>query len=332
MQMDLFTRFLTNDQSQVSNTVEIWESIPKYFFTARQVEKLRAADGSAKPYRWSFTYNGQPCMVRVQPAYIDEEGGASRAYFPSVTEELVEEALKKILTMQNMGMHDVEKSETWVRFTLRMIQRELKARNKSRSIAQIKHAIDVMSSCVLTVLVNDKEVWRGAILQDLVTVDRSDYLADIEAHHVARLPLFITNAINKLEYRQFNYDRLMGCKEQLSRWIYKRLINRYKQASVRDGYHFMYSDLLHSGLLQQASDDKNRSKVRSALNELEKCHVVLSWREEVVKDGKKIVDAKYVVTAHPDFTREQKASNKRQSDDRLTARKQGVLSAVDKPS
>ena len=40
-QYDLFSRFVTNDPSEVSNTVEFWESIPKYFFTPQQVEKLR---------------------------------------------------------------------------------------------------------------------------------------------------------------------------------------------------------------------------------------------------------------------------------------------------
>jgi len=30
-QYDLFSQFVTNDESEVSNTVEVWESIPKYF-------------------------------------------------------------------------------------------------------------------------------------------------------------------------------------------------------------------------------------------------------------------------------------------------------------
>ena len=52
LQLDLFSQFVTNDQSQVSNTIELWERIPKYFFTAKQVEKLRTIDGLAEPYEW----------------------------------------------------------------------------------------------------------------------------------------------------------------------------------------------------------------------------------------------------------------------------------------
>lgn len=329
VQMDLFSSFLSNDSSKVSNTVEIWESIPKYFFTTRQVEKLRSADGSAKPYKWPFTYQDKPCTVRIQPAYIDDADGVARAYFPSVTEELVEEALKKILTMQSMGLHDLERTQTWVRFTLRMLQKELKERGKSRSIKEIKQAIEIMNRCVLSVYIGKKEVWSGAILQDLVTVDREEYLADTEAHHVARLPLFITNAINQLEYRQYNYDRLMSCKEQLTRWIYKRLINRFRQASMFTEYHFMYTDLQNSGLLQQIDARRNRRKIRSSLEELKTHNVLISWCEDVVKDSRKIIDAKYTLIAHQEFITEQKAANKRQKDNQSKAKQHRIPNSVD---
>ena len=144
-----------------------------------------------------------------------------------MTEEVVEEAIKKIFSDQNCGMHNVNKSESWVRFSLRMIYAELKKVGKTRNITEIKQAIEVMSSCLITLYQNNKEVWKGAVLQDLVTVGRKDYIANTESSHIARLPLFISDSINKLEYRQFNYQRLMNCKNQLSRWIYKKLINNY---------------------------------------------------------------------------------------------------------
>ena len=58
LQLDLFSHFVTNDLSQVSNTVELWERIPKYFFTTKQAEKLRTIDGLAKPYKWTYKENG----------------------------------------------------------------------------------------------------------------------------------------------------------------------------------------------------------------------------------------------------------------------------------
>jgi len=314
VQFDLFKSFLTNDENEVSNAIEMWETIPKYFFTPQQVKKLRTSDGLANPFKWEFNYKGMSSAAVIQPALIEQEDGSYLAFFPSVTEELVEEALKKILADQNHGIHDVDNVETWVRFSLRMVQRELKARGRTRSNPEVKHAIEVMSKCNISFQQNGKEVWNGTILQDLVTVGREDYLADADSHHAARLPLFITRSINKLDYRQFNYGRLMGCNQQLSRWIYKKLIHRFKQASLTTQYHFSFSSLANeSGLLQQASDTKNRQKVIDALDELKSCGVLYGYKIEQKKEGRAVTDVVYHVAPASEFIAEQKAANKRAS-------------------
>ena len=315
VQLDLFSQFVTNDKSEVSNTVEMWESIPKYFFTPKQVSKLRTIDGLAKPYQWNYQYKDTHCSVKIQPALIEQRDGSYKAYFPGATEELVEEALKKILTVQNYGIHDVSNVETWVKFTLRMVQKELKIRGRCRNIREIKLAIEVMSSCIMTLYKGNKEIWKGAILQDLVTVGRDEYLANTDSHHVGRLPLFISHAINNLEYRQFNYDRLMSCDEQLTRWIYKRLVSRFKQASFITQYSFMYSDIKQaSGLLQQERERDNRTKVISAFEELKEKGVILNYDVDERKKGRAVIEIKYTVKAAVDFIKEQKASNKRAND------------------
>ncbi len=319
IQYDIFSQFITNDEKSVSNTVELWECIPKYFFTPAQVEKLRTPTGHADPYKWDYVYNDIHFSVKIQPALIEQEDGSYKAFFPGTTEELVEEVLKKILTDQRCGFHDPDNQETWIRFSLRMIGRELKLMGRERNISQIKQAIEVMSSCILTLYKEGKEIWKGPILQDLVTVGREEYLADTDSHHMARLPLFISHSINKLEYRQFNYSRLMDCNEQLTRWIYKQLINRYRQANFLNDYHFMYSTIAkNSGLLQQITDRKNRQKLISALMELQEKKVISSYKEEFKMEDKKISDVKYTVAATSEFISEQKAANKRFQDSMQT--------------
>lgn len=324
VQYELFGRFVTNDDNKVSNTVEVWESIPKYFFTPRQVAKLRTATGHADPYKWEFMRDQVPCMVKIHPALIEQEDGTYKAFFPSVTEEFIEESLKKILADQQYGLHNEKELETWVRFTLRMIQKELKNKGRSRSINEIKHAIELMSSCLLIYYENGKEMWRGNILQDLVTIGRKEYLADSDAHHVARMPLFISLGISKMQFRQFNYPRFMGCKGQLSRWIFKKLIHRYRQASLINSYHFMYTGLKDSGLLQQSKEDKNRVKAEQALDELVKKGVLIRWKKDERKEGRCIIDVKYTVYPSSDFVAEQKAANKRKSDQHTQVLEAGV--------
>ena len=310
IQYDLFSQFLTNDPDSVSNTVELWESIPKYFFTPAQVEKLRTLTGHADPYEQPYSYKDMDCIVTIQPALIKQKDGSYKAFFPSVTEELIEESLKKILTDQNYGIHDPYKTETWVKFSLYMVQKELKKRNKSRNLDQIKAAIQIMSQCIIMISKGKKEIWKGAILQDLVTVDREEYIEDTGALHAARLPLFISHAIDKLEYRQFNIDRHMQLKTQLSRWLYKRFVHRYKQASMIDTYHFMYSTVkAESRYLEGKTERNNRKKMLDALEELKGQGILMSYEVRETKEGRKIIDVKYTVTASLDFRTEQKAAN-----------------------
>ncbi len=118
VQYDLFTQFITNNIADTSNAVEIWDSIPKYFMTSAQTKKRRTKHGHADPIKWNYTYRDQEFTVTIQPALIEQEDGSYKAFFPSSTEELVEESLKKILSDQTYGLHDVANTETWVRFTL----------------------------------------------------------------------------------------------------------------------------------------------------------------------------------------------------------------------
>lgn len=321
IQYDLFTQFLVNESGQtaVSNTVEFWEHIPKYFFTPSTIKKLRTKEGHADPFKWEYTFKDKLYSVKIQPALIEDKkhSGKYMAYFPSVTEELVEEALKKIFTDQNFGQHNAKKKESWVRFTLSMIHKELKNKGRERNRSQIKHAIDVMSSCVITLYEESEEIWKGSILQDLVTVGRKEYLADTDAHHVARLPLFVSLAINNIGYRQYNYERLMGCSGQLARWIYKHLVHHYIHANHINDYHISYENMVKSSaLLQQSTIARNRAKIFEALDELKESSVIREYEETPKRDGRKIISAVYTLRPTHVFVSEQKAANKRRKDDK----------------
>jgi hypothetical protein len=313
LQFDLFGEFVANDKSKVSNTIEIWERIPKYFPT-RSLNNLRPEKGHPDPYEWEYIEDNHKYTIVIQPALI-KKNGLYKAYFPGVTEELIEEALKKILADQNYGVHDPENAETWVKFSLSMLSRELNARSCSRSRLEIKHAIAVMSGCIMHFYIDGEEFWKGAILQDLVTVGRKDYLSDSDVQHTARFPIFISHAINCLDYRQFNYDRLMKCNSPLSRWVYKKLIHKFTYANYITGnsHHFMYSDIKNSGLIQQARECDNRRKVKDALNELVSQKVLSKYEIDEHRKGREVINVKYTVFATSEFVTEQKAASKRKN-------------------
>jgi len=331
LEHELFSDFLMTGENELSNTVDLWESIPKYFLSPQEQKTLRTAEGLAKPYSQAYTLrgpNGEPLFynVTIQPALIEQDDGDYKAFFPGKSEEIIEEVLKKIFTEQDLGIHDTKNTESWVKFSYCMIDKELRKNNCSRTFKQIKQSLEIMSKCILTVSDANEEIYTGAILQDYCSVDRSKYLIDTDALHVARLSLFISRAVNTFQFRQYNYKRLMSCKEQLSQWLLRRLINRFTYASIITSHHFLFSTIKQeSSLLRAKLGSDNRKKVIKALNELKATGAISTYELEEKMDGRKIVDIKYTVTPTQEFIQEQKAANKRHSLIQETAAKKGIL-------
>ena len=85
----------------------------------------------------------------------------------------------------------------------------------------------------------------------------------------------------------------------------------------------MYSTVkAESRYLEGKTEYDNRKKMRNALEELKGRGVLMAYEVQKVKEGRKIIDVKYTVTASLDFRTEQKAAN--------AAQKKRQLALVDK--
>ena len=129
VQFDLFGQFVSNDLADVSNSVEYWEQIPKYFLTPAQQKKLRTPEGLAGLYTHEYSLRDKqgrylPYTVEIQPALIKQPDGSSKAFFPGKAEEQIEEVLKKIFSDQQFGLHAPDILESWVKFSYSMIRTE----------------------------------------------------------------------------------------------------------------------------------------------------------------------------------------------------------------
>ena len=108
-QLDLFQNFLCNTEregDQLSNSIDLWDSIPRYSISRQAMAKLRTAEGFLDLHELTFNYKGNRLKVIIQPARIREEDGRTVDYYPSASEELVEDALRKIAAEQQRGFFD----------------------------------------------------------------------------------------------------------------------------------------------------------------------------------------------------------------------------------
>jgi len=314
VQYDLFSKFLGDDDG-LSNTVELWDWIPKYSVSKRQQNILRNIDKRLPILKYQFEYKNVPCEIVVQPASVKQPDGSFIDYYPSAREEIIEDVLRKIFTDQQYGIHDQKERDSWVKFSLHMIYKELKKRKKTLNKNEISEALEILSSSVIKLYINDKLFYSSAVLSDMVRIGHDEYMEDRDNSWAARLPSILSTSLENITYRQYDYALGMSMKNHLSRWLHKLLSHKYVYADFSTPYKILYSEIYkNSGILSGTGTPKDRrNKVTLSLEELKALKVILNYTENRVIGYKgKIENIEYILMAHPNFVRSIKAANKRQ--------------------
>ncbi len=313
-QLQLFRTFFGPSET-LSNTIDLWDAIPKYAVSLRRQAELRDASGRLPVYRQPFSYAHKVFELAIQPAAVGGPLAPDVDYFPSADDELVEDVLRKLFVDQHRSSHDPERLASWVSFTLQQVSRELMARGHTRSLDEIKHSLAVLSRTQLMVYGNGRKapIYETSILIELVRIERKEYLDDPGAMWRVRFPLLLSESINEQKYRQLNYGVLMALPSQLSRWLHKRLSHNYTNASMVCPYTILLSTVARdSGLLGNQRKTRAASAVARAFDALVAHGVLSRWTAEPQRVGpNEPLDLKYTLYPDLQFIAEMKAANAR---------------------
>jgi len=297
---------------------------------------MRSAEGYLPKTRRRFDYLGRAFIVEIRPARITDQEGKEREYYPSVREELVEDALRKIAAEQNHGFYEELSGgqRSGVVFSIYMLRKELARRGHTVSYQQARESLYILSDAKIEILSADGAcVIRSSVLPTLAGVSRTELQTDAKARWYADFCPLVTDSIRALTYRQYDYETMMQHSSQVGRWLHKRLAHNYVNASLMTPYTFLFSSVRRdSGLLGEDPGhaepkapqryQRDRDAIRSldlAIEELRERRVLLSCEREEQKGARgRLTDVKYKVLAHPDFVKQVKAANKRLSDARRT--------------
>lgn len=315
-QLSLFQNVLgPNNGEDQSNVLMFWDSVPKYGVSRQMQARMRDEAGKLPTITHEFHYENEPCSVEITPAYIyDPKLNTDIAYYPSVTEELIEDILRKFLLDENLSCCEENKDglRTGVHFSLRMIYRELKRIGKSRSIPEIKHALDVLSTAKIKIRHGRNRSHADSILSSLTMVSREDLATDPDALCVAYFARPISEAISSLAFRQLDYGWMMKHPSQLARWIFRRLSYQFLNASLSHSFTISQESIKSdSGLLNSSNPRKERERIRIALKELvtTRCLTGFEEKTELVQSTRHHL---FVLAPHPEFVKMMKRVNKRQ--------------------
>ncbi len=301
-----------NSQEDQSNILMFWDSIPKYSISRQQQAKMRSESGQLPILRQHFRYDGQEYEMELTPAYLlSPENETGIAHYPSYTEELIEDVLRKFLLDDTLGRYEKEGSSprAGVSFSVSMIRSELARMGKTRSLNEIKQALEVMQGARIRIR-KGQTAWHGdSILNGLTMVTRENWR---DALCSAWFSVTVSKAIASLAFRQIDYAWLMRHRTQLSRWLFRRLSHTYLNASLQHEYEISQTDIeQESGLLHHARASDRRVAIRKALDDLVRTDCLLFYDTIRVLHGRQV---KYIYKLHanPRFVSYMKRVNCRQ--------------------
>jgi hypothetical protein len=311
-QLELFQSFLPDDQDKYSNTIELYDAIPKYFPVKHM--GARRIHGTYLPILTrTFEHKKEEYKLEIRPARLSHKDETEREYYPTHREELVEDTLRRIACDRLNGVFLDDRAG--VQFTLYELKKELNARGHSLNLPDLVEALRICNAASLTLLNRaGTAIVQSPIFPVLLIANKEEWLKSPKSTrcYVQFNPL-VTASINHISYRQYDYLTYMSYKHRLSRWLHKRLSHNYTQASLTTLYKIRMSTILRdSGSYCNPRGNSNAREIEKALNELVQRDILMSYKEDVQRGPRnKIMDILYTLHPSINFTSEVKKANAR---------------------
>jgi hypothetical protein len=299
LQLTLFD--LEQDEDSYSQSIELYDFIPKYVWG-----KVERVNGKfLDSLKREFECRGKKYLLTLMPARI-EVGEEFKEFYPSKREELVEDALRKLMTERQSLMLD---GEAGIAFTLYQLQKELKEKGHSYSYDELKDAIRVLNNTDL--ILKDES---GQVETAFSPVESYGFAGDAaETKTFVRFSPLVTHTIKSGSYRLINYDKVMSYRSVIARQLHKRMSHHFIQASLTESYEILLTTIIRDfGLTPQKRLQQNLVEVENAIEEMKQMKVILNCKTEKIFDTQprtKLIDAKFKFQPHFDFIADVKRAN-----------------------
>lgn len=320
-QIDLFQTFLCNtedERDRLSNTIELWDSVPKYSISRQEMNKRRTPEGFLNLLEINFRFRGQPLSVTIQPARIKDEDGMVRDYYPGAGEELVEDALRKIAAERSRGYFEEETFRSGVVFTIYQLREELAKHGHTKSHNEIVKSLNILAGSMIEIRSKGGAeagdgFTRTNFLPALGATSKKKLRDDPDAKWVAQFHPLVTHSIHAITYRQYNYHAVMMHSTQLARWLRRQISTKFNFANLTATFEILWSTVHRdSNLINYKRTRDSIAALDEAIEELKAHSAVSGFTREPIKGPRnKTVDVRYVLHPSMGFIREMKAANKR---------------------
>ncbi len=191
--------------------------MPKYVWG-----KVERVGGVYLPtLRREFECCGRKYSLEIAPARITD-GDTEIECFPSKREEMVEDALRKMMAE---GQGIFLDGEAGISFTRYQLQKELKNTGNSYSTQQIKQALTILARTSIELKSEDAEIEiYFSPIETLGFKGKND-----EKQTFVRFSPLVTRSIQERSFRLINYEQVMSYKSVIARLLHKPALAAMKR-------------------------------------------------------------------------------------------------------
>ncbi|MCX8050234.1 MAG: hypothetical protein N3A55_11340, partial [Methylohalobius sp.] len=183
-QIALFQSFLGNERtSQFSNTIELWDAIPKYWASRRNRKRK---NGLLESARLAFCHRGIAYEVMIHPARVETAQGKLIEVFPGEREEIIEDALRKLAAEKGRGFCDSH--GPGVVFTTTQIRRLLEEHGHLINYPDLITSLRILLRSTISLAREGEKhaFFESSIITALGAVSREDWRKDPSAKWYVR--------------------------------------------------------------------------------------------------------------------------------------------------
>jgi len=304
-QLSLFEHVASRDHT---NSFALYDIMPKWTANAPTTRRNHVSETyKYRPIlRRVFIYDKIEGTLTITPARLDNNG-ISVDYYPGAREELVEAALRKIAIAQRRTTL-FEGPAVGVRFTLSHLRRELRRESKDRySLRQVHQALQIMHHCNICLTYDDKTI--SAPILPVIAIRQAQ--SDGECETYATFHPLVTRGILDTQWRQINHCTLLLIDDCLARWLFKRLVHKFTQASLfGDPYNISATRIIRDSGVSYTRQRDALAAIHAAFERLKQARVISKVQiNRMTGQRGKIEDEIYKIFPTTEFVREQKCAN-----------------------
>lgn len=312
LSLDLFGFFgddnsnskLFNPQIIHSNTIAVYDALPKYNWSSRQPQESSITR--------HCSLQGIEYEMTIEPASIERVDTETKKnirvnIYPGEREEAIEDVLRGFAAN---GQGKIFGQEMGVYFTVKQLRDELQSIGKTYSHREIIESLMVSNRASLKVRIKGRIVGHSSLFPHVVLTDRENYEVDGSTKCFVRFHPMVLASVISLDYRMFNYQLAMSIRDPLARHVYKRLTHYWRQASQTNYYKFrLMSYLPQTPRNISPRMPRNLDAMTKALDELVGKKVLKGYEVNEIYQGRKLLDAEYKCIAHASFVTDIKKFN-----------------------